>query len=159
MHDKGNQKKKGGGKLVKLTPKQQKFADEYIISGNAYQSALKAGYSENYAKARSSEMLDNVGIKKFLDDKMDAMANKSIADQTEVMEYLTRLMRGEEKETEMMNVGNFEQELVEVPVKHNIRKQAAELIGKRYSMWTDKQDVNLSGTVVFVDDVPLDDDD
>ena len=145
--------------MVKLTPKQQKFADEYIISGNAYQSALKAGYSENYAKARSSEMLDNVGIKKFLDDKMDAMANKSIADQTEVMEYLTRLMRGEEKETEMMNVGNFEQELVEVPVKHNIRKQAAELIGKRYSMWTDKQDVNLSGTVVFVDDVPLDDDD
>ena len=150
---------KGGGKLAKLTPKQQRFADEYIISGNAYQSALKAGYSENYAKARSSEMLDNVGIKKFLDDKMDAMANKSIADQTEVMEYLTRLMRGEEKETEMMNVGNFEQELVEVPVKHNIRKQAAELIGKRYSMWTDKQDVNLSGTVVFVDDVPLDDDD
>ena len=150
---------KGGGKLAKLTPKQQRFADEYIISGNAYQSALKAGYSENYAKARSSEMLDNVGIKKFLDDKMDAMANKSIADQKEVMEYLTRLMRGEEKETEMMNVGNFEQELVEVPVKHNIRKQAAELIGKRYSMWTDKQDVNLSGTVVFVDDVPLDDDD
>ena len=145
--------------MAKLTPKQQRFADEYIISGNAYQSALKAGYSENYAKARSSEMLDNVGIKKFLGDKMDAMANKSIADQKEVMEYLTRLMRGEEKETEMMNVGNFEQELVEVPVKHNIRKQAAELIGKRYSMWTDKQDVNLSGTVVFVDDVPLDDDD
>ena len=69
---------------------------------------------------------------------MQKIESEKIADQKEVMEYLTRLMRGEEKETEMINVGNFEQELVEVPVKHNIRKQAAELIGKRYSMWTDK---------------------
>ncbi|WP_202785103.1 terminase small subunit, partial [Enterococcus lactis] len=36
--------------MSKLNPKQQAFADEYIITGNAYQSALKAGYKENYAK-------------------------------------------------------------------------------------------------------------
>ena len=83
-------------------------------------------------------MLENVGIKTYLEERMQEIESEKIADQKEVMEYLTRLMRGEEKETEMINVGNFEQELVEVPVKHNIRKQAAELIGKRYSMWTDK---------------------
>ena len=104
-------------------------------------------------------MLENVGIKKYVDKRLSEIESDKVADQQEVMEYLTRLMRGEENETEMINVGNFEQELVEVPVKHTVRKQAAELIGKRYSMWTDKQEVDLNQRVVFVDDVPLDDDD
>ena len=112
-----------------------------------YQSALNAGYSANYAKAQSHKLLENVGIKIYLEERMKEISDKSIADQTEVMQYLTRLMRGEETETEMMNVGNFEQELVEVPVKHNIRKQAAELIGKRYALWTDKLDAKVDNNI------------
>lgn len=118
---------------------------------------MKAGYSEKYSKARSSELLENVGIKSYIDERMNELKTSKIADQTEVMEYLTRLMRGEEKETEMINVGNFEQELVEVPVKHTVRKQAAELLGKRYSMWTDKADVNLTGSVVFLNEDGIED--
>ena len=112
-----------------------------------YQSALNAGYSANYAKAQSHKLLENVGIKAYLEERMKEISDKSIADQTEVMQYLTRLMRGEETETEMINVGNFEQELVEVPVKHNIRKQAAELIGKRYALWTDKLDAKVDNNI------------
>lgn len=112
-----------------------------------YQSAINAGYSENYAKAQSHKLLENVGIKAYLEDRLKEISDKSIADQTEVMQYLTRLMRGEETETEMINVGNFEQELVEVPVKHNIRKQAAELIGKRYALWTDKLDAKVDNNI------------
>ena len=55
-------------------------------------------------------------------------------------------------------MGNFEQELVEVPAKQTTRIKAAELLGKRYAMWTDKQEIDLTQRVVFVDDVPLDDD-
>ena len=51
---------------MKLTAKQRLFADEYIKSGNAMQSAIKAGYSEKYAKARSAQMLENVGIKSYI---------------------------------------------------------------------------------------------
>ena len=131
----------------KINERQRKFADEYIISGNMYQSAINAGYSANYAKAQSHKLLENVGIKIYLEERMKEISDKSIADQTEVMQYLTRLMRGEETETEMMNVGNFEQELVEVPVKHNIRKQAAELIGKRYALWTDKLDAKVDNNI------------
>ena len=98
-------------------------------------------------------MLENVGIKKYIDKRLSEIESEKVADQQEVMEYLTRLMRGEENETEMINVGNFEQELVEVPVKHTVRKQAAELIGKRYAMWTDKQSVEHIGQVNFVDDI------
>ena len=49
--------------MAGLTLKQQRFADEYIISGNLYKSAIAAGYSMNYAKAQSSKLLENVGIK------------------------------------------------------------------------------------------------
>ncbi len=52
--------------MKKLTPKQKAFADEYIKSGNAYQSAIKAGYAEKYAKAQSSKLLENVGISKYI---------------------------------------------------------------------------------------------
>ena len=103
--------------------------------------------------------MENVGIKKYIDKRLSEIESEKVADQQEVIEYLTRLMRGEEKETEMIIVGNFVQELVEVPVIHVQRMKAAELIGKRYSMWTDKQEVDLSQSITFVDDFPLDDDD
>lgn len=148
--------------MANLTIKQKRFADEYIISGNATQAYIDAGYSakkRTVAEANARKLLGNNSVKQYLDERMEELKSNSIADQEEVMQYLTSLMRGEENETEMINVGNFEQELVEVPVKHSVRKQAAELIGKRYGLWTDKQDVNLSGSITFVDDVPSDDDD
>ncbi|WP_159257038.1 terminase small subunit [Lactiplantibacillus pentosus] len=83
----------------KLTPKQQKFADEYIKSGNAYQAAIEAGYSRNYAKAQSSKLLENVGIKSYIDERMAEIASKRIMDATEAVELLTSIARGETKET------------------------------------------------------------
>ena len=59
----------GGGKLARLTTKQKEFADEYILSGNAMQSAIKVGYSVNYAKSQSHKLLENVGIKSYIDKK------------------------------------------------------------------------------------------
>ncbi|WP_141399832.1 terminase small subunit, partial [Lactiplantibacillus plantarum] len=81
------------------TPKQQKFADEYIKSGNAYQAAIEAGYSRNYAKAQSSKLLENVGIKSYIDERMAEIASKRIMDATEAVELLTSIARGETKET------------------------------------------------------------
>ena len=83
---------------MKLTAKQRLFADEYIKSGNAMQSAIKAGYSEKYAKARSAQMLENVGIKSYIDAKMAEIESHKIADAKEVLEFYTRVLRGEEKE-------------------------------------------------------------
>lgn len=83
----------------KLTPKQQKFAGEYIKSGNAYQAAIEAGYSRNYAKAQSSKLLENVGIKSYIDERMAEIASKRIMDATEAVELLTSIARGETKET------------------------------------------------------------
>lgn len=83
---------------MKLTHKQRLFADEYIKSGNAMQSAIKAGYSEKYAKSSSAKMLENVGIKSYIDTKMAEIESHKIADAKEVLQYLTRVLRGEETE-------------------------------------------------------------
>lgn len=90
---------KGGvADAMKLTQKQRLFADEYIKSGNAMQSAIKAGYSEKYAKSSSAKMLENVGIKSYIDAKMAEIESHKIADAKEVLQYLTRVLRGEETE-------------------------------------------------------------
>lgn len=83
---------------MRLTAKQRLFADEYIKSGNAMQSAIKAGYSDKYAKSSSSKMLENVGIKSYIDAKMAEIESHKIADAREVLEFYARVLREEETE-------------------------------------------------------------
>ena len=141
-----------------LNDRQQLFVTEYVKDMNATKAAERAGYSKRTAYSQGQRLLKNVEIKKAVDKLLLKVRKNNVADAVEIEEYLTAVMRGKMKETEMINVGNFEQELVEVPAKQTTRIKAAELLGKRYSMWTDKQEIDLNQQVVFVDDVPLDDD-
>lgn len=145
----------------KLSLKQQKFADEYIITGNIEQSALEAGYSKNYARAQSHKLLANVGIKSYIEKRLEEIKSEKVADQQEVMEYLTSVMRGEIQDEQLLVIGDGDFGAdVERHSKRsdtNDRTKAAELLGKRYVMWTDKQQVE-NITPVFVEDVPEDDD-
>lgn len=50
----------------KLNPRQKKFAEYYAQSGNTVQSAIQAGYSENYANGRAYELLENVGVSEYI---------------------------------------------------------------------------------------------
>ena len=142
-----------------LNDRQQLFVTEYVKDMNATKAAERAGYSKRTAYSQGQRLLKNVEIKKAVDELLLKVRKNNVADAVEIEEYLTAVMRGKMKETEMINVGNFEQELVEVPAKQTTRIKAAELLGKRYAMWTDKQEIDLNQQVVFVDDVPLDDDD
>lgn len=83
----------------KLTPKQRKFADEYIKSGNAADAARKAGYSKRSARSVGQENLTKPDIKQYIDERMAEIASKRIMDAREAVELLTRIARGEEKET------------------------------------------------------------
>lgn len=62
--------------MAKLTLKQQKFADEYIISGNATQAAIKAGYKEKTANRIGSENLSKLDIKKYIDERLKEIESK-----------------------------------------------------------------------------------
>lgn len=143
--------------MTKLNLKQQTFVDEYVKTGVAYQSALKAGYSEKYAKARSHKLLENVGIKKAIDERMKELKKASIADQDEILQYLTSVVRGEITDQELIPIGigkgEMEVESLEKRSDTNARTKAAELLGKRYMMWTDKQQIETNATVQFNDDI------
>lgn len=137
----------------KLNPKQQAFADYYIELGSAEQAALQAGYSKAYARGKSYTLLANVGIKAYIEKRMEELQSERVADQQEIMEFLTAVMRGEVEEPIPLLDGDGYQKVIQVKPNAQARKSAAELLGKRYAMWTDKQQVEGMMNVTFIDDI------
>ncbi|CAK1241029.1 terminase small subunit [Fructobacillus cardui] len=84
---------------MKITPKQLKWADEYIESGNATQSAIKAGYSKKTARQIGQQNLSKLVIKEYIDKRMAEIDSKRIMSATEAVQLLTSIARGEVKET------------------------------------------------------------
>lgn len=118
---------------MKLTQRQKLFADEYIKSGNAMQSAIKAGYSEKYAKSGSAKMLENVGIKAYIETKMAEIESRKIADAKEVLQFYTRVLREEETEEVALPAGD---DVITVEKKPSFkdRLSAAKELMKRYPL-------------------------
>lgn len=139
-----------------MNERQKRFADEYIISGNAYQSAIKAGYSPKYAKTDAHKLLENTRIKNYIDERLAQLESDKIADQQEVLKYLSAVMRGEMTEQTLKSIGESGQVITEIDVGAKDRIKAAELLGKRYRLWTDKSEVEVTGSVVFTNesDIP-----
>lgn len=123
--------------MKKLTQKQQRFVDEYIISGNATQAAIKAGYSRKYANTNATKLLQNTTIKIELEKRNAEIKSQKTMDMQEVMERLAAIARGETVEQQVTNKGT----VVEVEPKTSDQIRAMELIGKRYGAWTDKKEV------------------
>lgn len=134
--------------MAKLTVKQQRFANEYLITGNATEAAILAGYSKRYTNTNTSKLLQNEKVKKYIDDRLDELEDEKIAKQDEILKYLTSVLRGEATEQVLCGMGNGVQKVVEIQVGAKDRIKAAELLGKRYGIWTDKVDV--TGNVVFI---------
>ena len=131
-----------------LTPRQQKFCDEYLISGNATDAAIKAGYSPKTAKSIGQRLLTFVDLKQYINAELEKLHSAKIADAEEVMKYLTSVMRGEHTEQVLKLVGEGVQTVTDIDVSAKERLKAAELIGKRYGLFTDK--VGLEGAVPVI---------
>jgi len=142
---------------VKLTEKQRRFADEYIRLGNATEAALNAGYSKKTARAIGSENLTKPDIKAYIDQRLDELKKESIAEQDEILQFLTSVVRGKARGTSLVGLGMGEQAVEQVPPTLAERTRAAELLGKRHGLWTEKHDVNVTGAVQFIDDIGMDD--
>lgn len=138
--------------MAKLTLKQKKFADEYIISGNATIAAIKAGYSEKTAGQTGAENLKKPYIKSYIEERLAELNSEKIADQEEILQYLTSVMRGEYREQTLIGMGQGFQEATYIDVGAKDRIKAAELLGKRYSMWTDKQELTQRTIEITVGD-------
>ena len=116
---------------MKLTPKQQKFADEYIKTGNATQSAIEAGYSNKTAAVIGAENLIKPNIKSYISERMEQIASNRVMGYTEAVELLTSIARGELMETVV--VGTMDGvETVEKEADIKTRITALKEILKRY---------------------------
>lgn len=140
-------------KVRKINPKQQEFADYFIELGNPEEAALRAGYSKTYARGRSYKLLANVGIKTYIDNRMEELKSKRVANQQEILESLTKVLRGEEKGTALVGIGMGEQEVLDIKPTLAEKIKAAELLGRRYGMWTDKVKHEGALPIVIEDDV------
>lgn len=144
-----------------LTEKQKIFADEYLIDLNAtraYRVAYPAVKNDDTAAAAGARLLRNVKVAAHIEQELEELRSKRVADAQEVMEHLTAVMRGEVKEevvvVEGAGEGFSEAKIIEKQIAERDRIKAAELLGKRYSMFTDKVDVNGVEGVVIVNDIP-----
>ena len=96
--------------MNELTIKQKRFADEYIISGNATEAYKKAGYrasSDRVAGVEGHKLLKNPKIKSYIDERLKQLDSEKIADQQEVLSYLTSVMRGETQEQTLISIGEL----------------------------------------------------
>jgi len=142
--------------MVQLTVKQQRFVSEYLKDCNATQAALRAGYSEKSAYSIGQRLLKNVEVKLAVEEEMERLRTENTADSQEVVEYLTSVMRGREKETVPIFVGEGVQELTEKPVGAKDRIKAAELLAKRYGLLTERTELSGFSQVQIVDDLGSD---
>ena len=124
----------------KLTAKQKRFCDEYLIDMNAKQAAIRAGYSERTARVIGQENLLKPALKKYIQQRMAEKETSLIADQNEILEYLTSVLRGESEAGMIVDKNGDMAASPDLPgVKDRLR--AAELLGKRYGLFVEKVDL------------------
>lgn len=146
-----------------MTEKQKRFCDEYLTDLNATQAAVRAGYSKKTAYSIGEENLRKPEIKEYIEKRMAEKESQLIADQDEVMRYLTAVMRREKMESVVVTLNTektsyvpdengtmrkktVKQEMpqiIEIPAQLRDANKAAELLGKAYGIYTDKVDVDV----------------
>lgn len=130
-----------------LTAKQKRFCDEYLIDLNATQAAIRAGYSKRSARQIADKNMSKADIKAYIDARMAEKESQLIADQDEVLKYLTSVLRGESQSTEIVvegvGEGCSEARTIEKAPSEKDRLKAAELLGKRYGIYTEKVESNV----------------
>lgn len=167
-----------------MDAREQAFVHEYIINGgNAYQAALKAGYKEStakYAYEWIEETLSNSTIRRHLpykaeieeaiQEELDKLESEKIADETEILQYLTSVMRREKGEATVVVLHEEETKwvpnpdtgrnvkqttkkeiprLVNVPTRISDANKAAELLGKVRGLFRDRVAVDVAPVVLM----------
>lgn len=114
----------------KLTEMQKRFIDYYIETANATESAKRAGYKGKNLNRIGSQNLSK--LDKFIKIKLQEKEDSRIASQDEVLQYLTKVMRGEEKDQFGLDASLQD------------RTKCAELLGKRYGTFKENIDANVN---------------
>lgn len=162
--------------MAKLTPKQQKFVDEWLIDMNATAAAIRAGYSPRSADVTGARLLANARVRAYIDERMAEHSRRTGVTQERIIRELARIAFLDPTQLVNMDTAELldsaaeddraaitsvkvktmsgETEMIEREVRFADKIKALELLGKRFGMWIDKQQVDVQGAVQIVDDVP-----
>lgn len=142
-----------------MTEKQKLFADEYLIDLNAtraYLAAYPNVKNKEVARRAGSRLLTFVDVQAYIDERLDEIHSEKTANAQEVIEYLTSVLRGESLSDEIVVEGTgegcSEARIVRKAPNENNKLKAAELLGKRYGLFTDKQQVTVQVPIFEGDD-------
>ena len=140
--------------MSRLNDKQKAFADYYIESLNATESYMKVyECSYNTARTNGARLLTNANIKKYIDEIMSAKDESRIASQDEILQILTDIARGitEEEVVQFSQLGEELRTTRKPTIKD--RMKASELLGKRYRLFVDKAELEITEPITIIDDI------
>jgi phage terminase small subunit len=166
-------------KKAKLTEKQQRFVDEYLIDLNATQAAIRAGYSVKTANEQGSQNLAKLSIQQAIAEQMAERSKRTGINQDRVVLELAKIAlvkmtdivdsQGRIKSDaspddlaciESVKYKESESDTgssVEREVKIASKLKALELLGRHLGMWNDKLDVNITQPIVITGEDALED--
>lgn len=163
--------------VAKLTPKQERFVEEYLIDLNATQAAIRAGYSPRSADKIGSELLGKTRVRAHVEERMAELSRRTGVTQERIIRELAKiafldptdvvnidratLKRGASSDdtaaiasVKVKQIPTQDGMAVEREIRFADKIRALELLGKRFGMWVDKQEVDMNAQVQIVDDVP-----
>ena len=166
--------------MAKLTEKQQRFIDEYLIDLNATQAAIRAGYSVKTAREQASQNLTKLNIQQAISEKMAERSKRTGVNQDRIVLELAKIAfvnaadvidsddatikagataddTAAIQSVKVKVIPTKEGEGVEREIRLNDKLKALELLGKHLGMWNDKLDVNLNIPVVISEEDNLED--
>ena len=155
----------------KLTEKQKRFVEEYLIDLNGTQAAIRAGYSAKTANEQASRMLANVSIQQAISEKMAERSKRTGVNQDRVVQELAKIaflkmtdvvdhngkIKDDASEDDLSCIESIKYKhsdtdtgsSTEREVKTASKLKALELLGKHLGMWNDKLDVNITQPIVI----------
>lgn len=161
--------------MAKLTAKQQRFCDEYLIDLNATQAAIRAGYSAKTADQQGSRMLTNVKVQQEIAEKMAERSKRTGINQDRVLQEIAKLALVNIDDVVDLETGRVRKTATkedlaciqsikikptefgtEREIKFYDKKGSLELVGKHLGMFKDKTEVEVV-LPIFTDEDKLED--
>lgn len=145
-------------KQMGITEKQKQAVDNYFSNGfNKFKAMVDAGYAVSTARARATDLFNLPWVKEYAEERRQKLESEAICTQRELLEALTKIIRREQEDTEVLPDGQ--------KIKHQIKTseqiRAIEKMAKYFGM--DKIEINQTMTVETLvygqDEDKLEDDD
>lgn len=134
--------------MNKLTIKQKRFADEYIISGNATEAAIKAGYKEKAAYQTGAENLKKPQIKTYIEERLKELEAAKFLTMEEALKITASIARGEPRIIEATDIETGEAYERKVYPSFKDSNAALDHFYKINGKFSEKQEISIKPIII-----------